>query len=397
VLQAAEVSYQPQNTSSQSDKDLRSENQQLRRQLRAFIAHARQNEQKLQYFQRLELRLINSRSLLELFHILLYDYKQTSQLDFVNLSLLDTSYEIRQIIEEDGTPLSALPDVRFLEYTQDLHTVFDSDLSPYVGKYVATRFSKLFAHEDEEPGSIVVLPLIRDNELIGSLNIGSKSLERFIAGSAIDFMQRLGEITAICVKNVINAERLRRMGLTDVLTGVNNRRFFDQRLFEEVAAALRNQTPMCALFFDVDHFKKVNDHYGHQAGDIVLKEIASMIRMNLRASDVIARYGGEEFAALLSHTDLKVATEIAERIRHSIETRAFPLSTSEELHCTISIGIALLSPFEQDADGDTELLGRKLVELADQCLYSAKKNGRNQVRSDVLHDNRQHELPLSFI
>ncbi len=144
---------------------------------------------------------------------------------------------------------------------------------------------------------------MRRGELLGALNLGSVEPTRFTVEMATDFLDRLRQILAVCLENTINFELLRRTSLIDTLTGVNNRRFFEQRLGEEIDRAGRSGEPLACLFLDIDHFKRVNDTYGHQTSDLVLAEVASQIRSQLRNNDVLARYGGEEFVALLSSTD----------------------------------------------------------------------------------------------
>jgi two-component system, cell cycle response regulator len=120
---------------------------------------------------------------------------------------------------------------------------------------------------------------------------------------ATNFIEWLAAVASVCLENVANNERLKHIGLTDALTGVHNRRYFDQRLREEVDRALRKGQPLSCLLVDVDHFKHVNDKHGHLIGDAVLREVAEQIKDQLRLSDAMARYGGEEFAVLLVQTD----------------------------------------------------------------------------------------------
>ena len=216
---------------------------------------------------------------------------------------------------------------------------------------------------------------MRYGELIGSLNLGSNDPERFVAGSATDFLQRLATIVAICLENATNHERIKRIGLTDSLTGVNNRRFFDQRLGEEVARAQRSGEPLACLFLDIDHFKRINDRHGHRVGDRVLSEVAGMIREQLRSTDVLGRYGGEEFSALLVNARKEKALEIAERIRGVIEAKHFEREDGGWLSVTISIGVSSL-PATIEGNGN---IAEELVDRADQALYLAKNAGRNRV------------------
>ncbi len=357
--------------------DLYHENQLLRRKLRAFLSQARENEQKQRRFHEQELRLISTPSLNELVQRLLFNYRTAFRLDVVSLVLHDPEYEIQRILEEEGVRLDELEQLRFQHDLDALDNLFGVSAEPRLGKYRVRENRFLFADATTGLRSVALLPLVRYGSLIGSLNLGSVQEGRYREGAATDFLQRLATVVAICVENATNHERLKRVGLTDSLTGVNNRRFFDQRLLEEVGRARRSREPLACLFLDVDHFKRVNDQYGHQTGDQVLRVVAGLIRDQLRASDVLGRYGGEEFAALLVNAPAPAALEIAERIRAVIADYPFKTLEGESLAATISIGVASLA---QD-DGETELepLANELVERADQAVYCAKNQGRNRV------------------
>jgi diguanylate cyclase (GGDEF)-like protein/PAS domain S-box-containing protein len=162
-------------------------------------------------------------------------------------------------------------------------------------------------------------------------------------------------------------ERLRRLSTTDGLTGLYNRRFLDETLAHELERAHRYQLPLALLMFDVDHFKRFNDEYGHDQGDRVLQAIAQTMQSLLRKVDVPCRYGGEEFLGILPGTTLSGAIIVAERLRHSVE-----LLEVDGLNVTISIGVAAFP----ELDADTR---DAFIEAADQALYQAKRAGRNQV------------------
>lgn len=357
--------------------DLYRENQVLRRKLKAFLSQARENEQKMRRFQEQELRLISTASLSELVQRVLFNYRTAFNLDVVSLVLHDPEYEIQRILEEEGVRLDEMEQLRFVHELDELDSLFGISTEPQLGIYHVRNHRFLFAENTKAPRSIALLPLVRYGNLIGSLNLGSQNSTRFVQGAATDFLQRLATIVAICLENATNHERLKRVGLTDSLTGVNNRRFFDQRLIEEVSRAQRAEEPLACLFMDVDHFKSVNDQHGHQTGDLVLRDVASIIRDQLRSSDVLGRYGGEEFSALLVNANSESAMEIAERMRAVIEKHVFKTSEGKDLSLTISIGVGTL-PL-QSKDTHTKTLSEDLVERADQAVYQAKRNGRNQV------------------
>ena len=165
-----------------------------------------------------------------------------------------------------------------------------------------------------------------------------------------DTEEERGLVSGRCVENVVNRARLLRSGFTDVLTGWHNRRYLQVRLGEELARARRDQTHLVCLMLDVDHFKRVNDSWGHAAGDAVLQELAQRIDSQVRASDVAARYGGEEFVVLLPDTDNASGVRLAERIRAAIAASAYELPGGETAEITASIGIAGVSPGPDDED-----------------------------------------------
>jgi len=169
--------------------------------------------------------------------------------------------------------------------------------------------------------------------------------------------------------------RTRELALQDELTGLANRRALEQMLADEVARALRHDRPLSILMADVDHFKSINDTYGHRVGDEVLREIARLIADNLRSIDKAARYGGEELLVVLPETPAAEAKRVAERVRAALAQHDFLVVPSEDdprcLHLTASVGIASVPRDAADPD--------KLVAIADRALYDAKNQGRNRV------------------
>ena len=164
---------------------------------------------------------------------------------------------------------------------------------------------------------------------------------------------------------------LKMMSITDELTGLYNRRYLKERLWEEVERARRYNYPISCLMIDVDRFKEINDTYGHQLGDKVLSELGRLLKNTTRVVDIVARYGGEEFLIVLPMTNLKGAQTLAERIRRNVELSRFGGELS--LALTVSIGCAELNPTRED-EMDPDLL----IQMADKALYEAKRN-RNSV------------------
>ena len=160
------------------------------------------------------------------------------------------------------------------------------------------------------------------------------------------------------------------MSITDSLTDISTRRYFLERFKEEVRRSMRHKSNLSFLMLDLDHFKEKNDKFGHLVGDVILKEVADILKSNLREIDIIGRYGGEEFSIVLSGIGKDGAFQVAQRIRESIEGAVFK-AYDEVVSTTVSIGISV---FPDDA-ADVE----NLIELADKALYKAKETGRNRV------------------
>jgi diguanylate cyclase (GGDEF)-like protein len=178
---------------------------------------------------------------------------------------------------------------------------------------------------------------------------------------------------AVSVENVALHETVERQAVTDELTGLSNRRRFQDTMSAEVERSRRFGQDLGLVLLDIDDFKAVNDTYGHQQGDLVLREVAKILRASSREIDEPARYGGEELAVILPGTDLPGAFELAERVREGIELLRLPIigdAAAEPLRVTASFGAAALPTSAQDVRG--------LVAAADEALYQAKRAGKNQ-------------------
>ena len=187
----------------------------------------------------------------------------------------------------------------------------------------------------------------------------------------------LGRSTVIKFSLVDRVEQhamltLFELTLRDPLTRAYNRRYFERRLLEEFSFARRQGSPLSLLIIDIDHFKRINDHYGHPVGDKVLELVAASIQRTMRPEDVLARYGGEEFIVIARHTTLRNAEVLAERIRRQVSALSVPLP-EEPIGVTVSIGAATLSA---EAPYSTR---EELVAAVDSAMYCAKSAGRNRI------------------
>jgi diguanylate cyclase (GGDEF)-like protein len=244
-----------------------------------------------------------------------------------------------------GTPLPGR-DLR----SMDRQVVFDDD----------TRVRGL--------GALKILPVAAGDRILGTLVAGARRR----ASLDEDALRMLEVIALQAGQAVLRAQlfdQTERLATTDGLTGLLNHRAFQARADEALAQARRYGRACAVMLTDVDHFKSVNDTHGHPVGDLVLKGVAQILREKARDTDLVARYGGEEFAVIMPETDGKGALVIAERIREAVQAKVFQTDVGT-LQVTISIGIAAVP-----VNGSAK---QELIDLADQCLYFAKRNGRNR-------------------
>ena len=212
--------------------------------------------------------------------------------------------------------------------------------------------------------TLIAIPLISEEKIAGILyieNISKMYFENFLILS--------GQF-AIQLQKVILYKKVQEMAITDSLTEVSTRRYFLERFRGEIRRSMRKKSSMSLLMVDLDHFKEKNDKFGHLVGDVILKEIAKILKSNIREIDIIGRYGGEEFIVALTGIAKDGAFQAAERLRSSIEHSVFR-AYDEKVSSTISIGVA---GFPEDGVDENSL-----IESADHALYKAKEKGRNRV------------------
>jgi diguanylate cyclase (GGDEF)-like protein len=352
----------------------------LRSQLAELTTKARDNELVLRRFQECELALIGATGFRHLFEKLFHLVRRLHGLQAVSLVLVDPEFEVRRMLEQVSVDTADFGDLFFVEDATLLEPFIGTGALPQLGPFQPELHRRLFSRDFEDPQSVAVLPLARRERMMGLLTLGSNDAQRYRTGYGTDFVTHLAAVVAVCLENVTYSERLMHMGLTDALTGVHNRRYFESRLREEVSRSLRQGTALSCVLLDIDHFKRINDDHGHLEGDRVLREVAFRVKNQLRLSDALARYGGEEFAALLASADAKLGRHIGERVRRAINQAPFRLGDGSELAVTLSAGVAVLQGSEPRLA--SEGAATALVERADQALYRAKQGGRDKVCVD---------------
>lgn len=342
--------------------------------LEALTAQVRRNDEKLRSSQQREIQLLQAPDLDSLLLEMTGGLRESFDLQTVSVVLRDPGHDIRHLLL--ATDVDRNPDLILVDTLTGLAPQYVALHRPWLGPFATCDHNLIVA----SPGglaSIAMIPLRCRDELIGSINLASADPDRYTARHASDFLAHLGVVASLCIENAVNRARLRRSGFTDVLTGWHNRRYLQARMKEELARASRDGGGLVCMMLDIDYFKRVNDNWGHAAGDSVLRELAQRIDAEVRASDVAARFGGEEFVILLPGTTSAEGQHLAERIRNAVAAAPFGLPDGAHVPVTVSIGIAEFDPGA--GNGDLRSLGEALIARADVALYAAKAAGRDRV------------------
>ena len=219
---------------------------------------------------------------------------------------------------------------------------------------------------------LTAIPMVSNNNPIGLLFLASRDMK----GKDFDFdiaalISLVGNNFSLILDKLNLFQETKRLSITDGLTGLFNRRYFYKHLEIEIARAKRYRNTFSLMLFDIDNFKKINDTYGHQAGDEVLHEMSRILKSGSRETDIVARYGGEEFIIILPNTLEEEAVSLANRIKSTVEHNIFSINNSEGVSITLSGGISSYPRNASDA--------KSLLYAADSALYSAKAAGKNKI------------------
>lgn len=353
------------------------ENRSLKRTLHVLISKAERNQEILRTFQQIELQLLSCNRLGDLLDMLLINIKEYFSLDGISLFLFDPEGTAQALLENYNSP-SQQQWLSFHHNYPELRQLYPKNIDKPILLEPDAELKKCLFPNERAIESCAMLPLERHGFLIGSLHLGSRDPSRYTERVATDYISHMASIISVCIENAISQETLHKLSIIDMLTKVNNRRSFDQELMRELSRASRNQYAISCLFVDLDHFKKINDSYGHQTGDKVLAESAQVIKSQLRSTDFMARYGGEEFAILLPGCDAPRAIQVAENVRTAVRRLTFYSEEQQPFKVTLSVGVACSNPSPHP---DCDLLNdaHQLVANADKGVYKAKESGRDCV------------------
>ncbi|MBW3562406.1 MAG: sensor domain-containing diguanylate cyclase [Actinobacteria bacterium] len=276
----------------------------------------------------------------------------------------------------DDDQLDRLSELRLVVGPGPLHRAVETRRPVLVAREHARPAALADTFEIDSP--LIIVPLQTEGRILGLLTVEvAAALGRAprVKGRDLRILSTLSTEASLALDNARLHAELRDLSITDALTGVYNHRHFQQRLQEELdrsarLSTLRMPRPVSLILMDVDHFKKINDRFGHPAGDDLLRALTRLVQRVLRSSDVVCRYGGEEFAIILPETPSDAATQVGERLRAAIELSSFAASDARYLgQVTASFGIA---SFERGVPNRGEL-----IREADEALYAAKAGGRN--------------------
>jgi diguanylate cyclase (GGDEF)-like protein len=297
--------------------------------------------------------------------------REFAAFDFAVVTLFDKKTAEHEICAASGAGAEALVGRRFAHNTGLVSMVVaNRHPLPYRGDYDPAR-QVVFSRRIAPPSvsSLLVLPLVVHERALGTLVLGSRHRGAF--GDAVrPTLEVLASHIAVSLSNARMLKRLEEMATTDGLTGLMNKRALAEIGAQKVRSATRFRKPLALLVCDIDHFKKVNDTYGHDVGDFVLKGFSDVLKRVKRDTDVVGRFGGEEFVVVCEETDADGAALLAERIRAELEATTF---TSElgSLNVTCSVGVATFPGAAGEWEG--------LFKATDDALYASKRTGRNRV------------------
>lgn len=299
--------------------------------------------------------------------------REIAHFDFAAITLYDSDAKKHTVRVAVGEGADQFANLTFQDNTSlTAMAVKNRHYLPYRGDFDArsqTVFTRRANLKDME--SLLILPLLVRDDPIGTLALAAHRKDAF-GHSVRPTLQVLANQVAVSLSNSAAVKRLEEMATTDGLTGCLNKRAFLEELDRKLRSAARFGKTLSLIVTDIDHFKSVNDTYGHATGDVVIKELGRILRRVKRETDVVARFGGEEFCVLLEETDTEGAVLFAERVREELQRVVFQTELGK-LQVKASLGVATYPRHTKTGEG--------LFDSADKALYAAKHGGRNQVRA----------------
>ncbi|HEV7397426.1 MAG TPA: diguanylate cyclase [Pyrinomonadaceae bacterium] len=339
--------------------------------LRSQIAHQAKLNHSMHYF----LEQISSSDPAQTYVAILMNSKELLQAERASLLVYDEASEQLTVKAAVGIP-TEISEVSTIRLGEGIAGEVLENKRPYmVSDLEAAGFRPAPADRRYKTKSFISYPITIGGRRVGVLNVADKSGGGAYNDLDLSVLDIVGPQVALALERAEwqeKASQYQLMSITDPLTGLQNRRYLEERLAEEVNRTRRYQQPLSFLMIDIDDFKHYNDRNGHPAGDLALQMAAQELKASLRSADVASRYGGEEFSILLPQTSLPEAGVIAERMREKIVRTKFPHAAGQPLGAvTISIGVSTFSATVDTSD--------KIIWAADRALYEAKRDGKNKI------------------
>jgi diguanylate cyclase (GGDEF)-like protein len=336
-----------------------------------LIERLQRNEEIARKFFEVEVSILSILNFKELFENLLTEIKKKFEIPYVWLTLI-----------EDSPITHLLPDLQTSELVKNRLSILDQgSFSALIGRRKnallanddLTPFYRLFPdHEKYLIRSLAITPVTHQGEVIGSFNCGDFSPDRYRPGMDGSLLERLGVKLSICISNVTAHEKVRMAASRDPLTDLINRRVMESILKREFTRALRYNHPLALAFMDLDDFKSINDHYGHDVGDHVLRHVGQQIVQMSRESDVVARYADDQFIIILPGTKYDRALQMMNRLNQYLAKKPF-IQENKSIRLSLSFGIAQIHDAGVQDPGS-------MLKRANERLYDAKRKGKRKER-----------------
>lgn len=337
--------------------------------IKELIERVRENDQIANRFHKVERKILSVLNFKDFFEILLTEIIQTFQMPYVWLSVIEGS-EVEEVLrstsDESGILSNRINMIKESVFNGLVGTgttplLINRDLKPYY-----TFFPEKNAYIIK---SMAIAPITLDGKIIGSLNQGDNDVTRFEPGKDTGLLEQLALKVSLCLSNVTAHEKLKFLAFHDPLTELLNRRVMESVLKREFSRSKRFERVLSLIFIDLDDFKDVNDTYGHDAGDELLKYVAEKLVQLTRETDVVSRYAGDEFVVILPETELKKANTLLTRIQTYFQNNPMPFNGA---NISVSISFGAASTRESEINTSDFLLKK-----ADQRLYLVKQSNKS--------------------
>lgn len=331
--------------------------------IKEIIKTVNQNQEIAQKFFEIETSVLSILNFKDFLERLLTEIQDKMEIPYVWVSLIEGS-DLADMLQKSATSEILKQRTNLIERDSFLK-VINNSVEPILANYGLAAFHALLPRDHNyRIQSLAIAPLTLDGRIVGSLNQADGSSFRYRPDMDATLLKRLATIASICLSNVMAHERLDFLASRDSLTGLLNRRVLEQIIRREFDRALRYRTPLTVVFLDVDGFKTVNDTYGHDAGDEVLKFVAAELQSMSRASDIVARFAGDEFVIILPNTPVVEASEFATRLQTFFVNHPLTISGAP-VRVSVSYGLSHMEDGAYDA--------MSLLKRADKMLYRAKQ------------------------